>query len=194
LGPTEPPIQWVPGSLFPGVNRLGREADHSSPSRVVKNCRAIPPLPHTSSWRGVQLSTGTTLSLPYLTIIFLNCINQLVFTMDTQHVSCETESEFLKLLFSRKSCSKENKFGPSDRQTNQGKLSILDPGLMPHGVTTAAGLQTTPAVSRAEMFTGIVINSRAQDPSCETDVRSADQHMSLFCGTRTFITVFTTVR
>jgi hypothetical protein len=27
---------------------------------------AIPPLPNTSSWRGVQLSTGTTLPLPYL--------------------------------------------------------------------------------------------------------------------------------
>jgi hypothetical protein len=28
LGPTQPPIQWVPGALSPGVKRLGREADH----------------------------------------------------------------------------------------------------------------------------------------------------------------------
>jgi hypothetical protein len=29
LGPTQPPIQWVPGALSLGVKRLGREADHS---------------------------------------------------------------------------------------------------------------------------------------------------------------------
>jgi hypothetical protein len=32
LGPTQPPIQWVPGSLSLGVKRPGREADHSPPS------------------------------------------------------------------------------------------------------------------------------------------------------------------
>jgi hypothetical protein len=38
LGPTQPPIQWVPGVLYPGVNRPGREADHSPPSSTeVKN-------------------------------------------------------------------------------------------------------------------------------------------------------------
>jgi hypothetical protein len=39
LRPTEPPIQWVPGALFLGVNRPGREADHSPPySAEVKEC------------------------------------------------------------------------------------------------------------------------------------------------------------
>jgi hypothetical protein len=33
LGPTQPPIQWVP-VLSLVVKRLGREADHSPPSRV----------------------------------------------------------------------------------------------------------------------------------------------------------------
>jgi hypothetical protein len=28
LGPTQPPIQWIPGALSPGVKRPGREADH----------------------------------------------------------------------------------------------------------------------------------------------------------------------
>jgi hypothetical protein len=38
LGPTQPPIQWVPGALFLGVKRPGREADHSLPSSAeVKN-------------------------------------------------------------------------------------------------------------------------------------------------------------
>jgi hypothetical protein len=30
LGPTQPPIQWVPGALSLGAKRPGREADHSS--------------------------------------------------------------------------------------------------------------------------------------------------------------------
>jgi hypothetical protein len=38
LGPTLPPIQWVPGALFLGVKRPGREADYSPPSSAeVKN-------------------------------------------------------------------------------------------------------------------------------------------------------------
>jgi len=38
LGPTQPPIQWVLGVLSQGVNRSGREADHSpKPSVEVKN-------------------------------------------------------------------------------------------------------------------------------------------------------------
>jgi hypothetical protein len=38
LGPTHPPIQWVPGALPLGVKRPGREADHSPPSSAeVKN-------------------------------------------------------------------------------------------------------------------------------------------------------------
>jgi hypothetical protein len=32
LGPTQPPIQWVPGALSLGVKWLGSEADHSPPS------------------------------------------------------------------------------------------------------------------------------------------------------------------
>jgi hypothetical protein len=32
LGPTQPPIQWIPGFLSLGVKRPVREADHSPPS------------------------------------------------------------------------------------------------------------------------------------------------------------------
>jgi hypothetical protein len=28
VGPTQPPIQWIPGALSLGVKRPGREADH----------------------------------------------------------------------------------------------------------------------------------------------------------------------
>jgi hypothetical protein len=32
LGPIQPPILWVPGTLPPDVERTGREADHSPPT------------------------------------------------------------------------------------------------------------------------------------------------------------------
>jgi hypothetical protein len=38
LGPTHPPIHWVPGDFSLGIKRQGRGA--------------IPPLPNTHSWRG----------------------------------------------------------------------------------------------------------------------------------------------
>jgi hypothetical protein len=38
LGPTQPPIQWVPVALSLRVKRQGRETDHSPPSSTeVKN-------------------------------------------------------------------------------------------------------------------------------------------------------------
>jgi hypothetical protein len=38
VGPTEPPIPWVSGALFLGVQRQDLEADHSHPSsHEVKN-------------------------------------------------------------------------------------------------------------------------------------------------------------
>jgi hypothetical protein len=55
LGATQPTIQWVPGggALSPEVNRPERERGHSLMYSVdAKNGEAIPPLPHTSSWRG----------------------------------------------------------------------------------------------------------------------------------------------
>jgi hypothetical protein len=56
LGLNEPPIYWGLGVISPGVKRPGSEADHSlSCSAKVKNCGAIPPLPHVSSWHSVLL-------------------------------------------------------------------------------------------------------------------------------------------
>jgi hypothetical protein len=48
-----PPSLLTNGSVSLGVRRPGREADRSLLSSAeVKNGGAIPPLPHTSSWRG----------------------------------------------------------------------------------------------------------------------------------------------
>jgi hypothetical protein len=68
LGPTQPPIQWVPGALSLGVNRSGREADHSSPSSAeVKRMRgAIPPLPNTPPWCGAQLKHRDNFTFTYI--------------------------------------------------------------------------------------------------------------------------------
>jgi hypothetical protein len=50
------PVSYPVGTrrFFPGVKRLEHETDHSPPSSAeIKNGWVIPPLPHTSSWRGV---------------------------------------------------------------------------------------------------------------------------------------------
>jgi hypothetical protein len=54
LGPTQLPIQWVPGALSMGVKRQGREADHSPPSSAeVKECVELYlHSSNTPSWRG----------------------------------------------------------------------------------------------------------------------------------------------
>jgi hypothetical protein len=63
--PTQPLIQCVLGALSLRVKRPGREADHSPPSSAeVKECVELYlHSSNTPSWRGAQLSTGTTLPL-----------------------------------------------------------------------------------------------------------------------------------
>jgi hypothetical protein len=54
LGPTQLPIQWVPGILSPELRRPGCEDYHSPASSAeVKNTWSYTSTPHTSSWRGV---------------------------------------------------------------------------------------------------------------------------------------------
>jgi hypothetical protein len=53
LGPTQLPIKWVAEAFPPGLKRPVLKAVHSlASSAEVKNIGAIPPFPHTSSWRG----------------------------------------------------------------------------------------------------------------------------------------------
>jgi len=52
LGPTQPPIQLVPGALSVAVKRPGRETDRSPPSSAeVMNAWSYTSTPNTSSWR-----------------------------------------------------------------------------------------------------------------------------------------------
>jgi hypothetical protein len=51
VGPTQTPVQWVPGALSPGLKRQGSKADHSPQYNAeLKNGGAIPALHNTSSW------------------------------------------------------------------------------------------------------------------------------------------------
>lgn len=51
LGPSQPPVERVPGALSSGAKQPGLEAGHSPLSNVeVRNVGAIHQLPHTSSW------------------------------------------------------------------------------------------------------------------------------------------------
>jgi hypothetical protein len=54
LGPTQPPIQWVPGALSLAVKRPGREADNSPPSstEVKESVELYLHSPNTPSWSG----------------------------------------------------------------------------------------------------------------------------------------------
>jgi hypothetical protein len=82
LGPIQPPIQRVPGAHSLGVKRPGRESDHSPPSSAeVKDCVELYLHSPNTSWRGTQLSTGTT--LPFLfTFLYSNEVhNSVIFSI-----------------------------------------------------------------------------------------------------------------
>jgi hypothetical protein len=73
LEPTEPPVQWVPGALFLGVRRPGREADHSPPSsaEVKEWVELYLHSPDMPSWYGAQLKHRDNFTF---TFYWLNCV------------------------------------------------------------------------------------------------------------------------
>jgi hypothetical protein len=76
LEPTQPPIQWVPGTLSLGVKLPVHESEHSSPSSAeVKECVEL--YLHSTnkiSRRDAQLKKSTGTSLPYLYLLI--CVAQ----------------------------------------------------------------------------------------------------------------------
>jgi len=84
LGPTQPPIQWLPGAITPGVKHPGRETGHSlHPLRRLRVHGAITPLPAYvfMAWCSIKqemfLWRGTLLS----TVLYLvsNMLNEKIF-------------------------------------------------------------------------------------------------------------------
>jgi hypothetical protein len=63
LGPTQPPVQWVPGALSLGVKRPRREANHSPPSSAEVKVWVELHIhsPNMPSRCGAYLNTGITL-------------------------------------------------------------------------------------------------------------------------------------
>jgi hypothetical protein len=51
LGPTQPPIQWVPKTLSPESGRDLMLTTHLKLVPRLRKCGSIHPLPHTPSWR-----------------------------------------------------------------------------------------------------------------------------------------------
>jgi hypothetical protein len=92
LGPTQPPIQCVPGAVSLRVKRPGREADHSLPSSAeVKNAWSYTSTLQYSFmvWYLVKKkSTGTTspLTLPYTSLKLLLHFCSVNFTISSHHV------------------------------------------------------------------------------------------------------------
>jgi hypothetical protein len=69
LGPTQPPVQWVPGVLSP---RPGRDADHSpSSSAEVKNEYEL----YFSPPSATMACSGTALQKNVTTYLFLQCFS-----------------------------------------------------------------------------------------------------------------------
>jgi hypothetical protein len=74
LGPTQPPIQWIPGVLFLGVKWPGRETDHSPPfsAEVKELVELYLHSPNTSSWRGAQLKHRNNCTFNFTNLRFLS--------------------------------------------------------------------------------------------------------------------------
>jgi hypothetical protein len=67
MGPTQPPIQWLPGALSLRIKRPGREADHlPSSSAGDKKCVEIYlDSPNTPSWYGAYLKHWDNFTFAY---------------------------------------------------------------------------------------------------------------------------------
>jgi hypothetical protein len=73
LGPTQHPIQWVPGTLSVGVKRPRREADHSvlSSAEFKQWVELYLHSPNTPQWCGAQLKHRDNFTLPLPSTILI---------------------------------------------------------------------------------------------------------------------------
>jgi hypothetical protein len=84
MEPTQPLIEWVPGTVYPEVNLPGREAEHSLPYIAeVKSDGAILLLPHKFSglnalsvkYRGNFTSNLHELNILQISFFVMNILN-----------------------------------------------------------------------------------------------------------------------
>jgi hypothetical protein len=70
LGPTQLPIQWVPGALSLAIKRTGCEADYSCPSSAeIKECVELYlHCPNTPSWRGAHFKHRDNFTFTFIHI------------------------------------------------------------------------------------------------------------------------------
>jgi hypothetical protein len=87
LGPTQPPIQWVPRALSLGIKRPKREADHSPPSSAeVRNAWSYNFTLNTPACRGAQ-TQGQIYIYLYL-YFYLYCLSTCFLTRkEHQHLN-----------------------------------------------------------------------------------------------------------
>jgi hypothetical protein len=75
LGPTQPPIQWVPGALSLGVKRPEREADHSSPTSAEVSAWSYTSTPQYAlmAWRSINEENRDTFTFTLLLSLCIQC-------------------------------------------------------------------------------------------------------------------------
>jgi hypothetical protein len=70
LGPTQPPIQWVTGSISLGLNRPGSEADYSTPSSAeIKNAWSYTSTPQYVFMAWCLVKHGDNFTFTYTVLI-----------------------------------------------------------------------------------------------------------------------------
>jgi hypothetical protein len=81
LGPTQPPIQWVPAALSLGVKRPERKANRLPPSsaEVKERVELYLHSPNTPSWRGAQFkkAQGQLYIYVYISLIIYTLVRRI---------------------------------------------------------------------------------------------------------------------
>jgi hypothetical protein len=99
LGPTQPPIQWVPGALSLGVKRPGREADHSpSFSAEVKTEWSYTSTPQYAFMVWCSVKAQGQLYLSPFFLLLMRCFKSFLILLGTDPLFSNFSSNSLNLV------------------------------------------------------------------------------------------------